>query len=496
MSQDVDVVVVGSGPNGLAAAVTLARSGLSVHVIEAEDTAGGGARTVEGLVPGVVHDLCSAVHPMALASPFFRRFDLRARGVRLATPEVSYAQPLPGGRAALAFRDLGRTVAELGPDGPAWDRLMGPLVEHVDGIVSLVMGDYRHVPRDLVQAARFGLRTLEQGWGPTWDRRFSGDEAPALLTGVAAHAIIPMPSVASAGTAMLLGALAHGTGWSLPRGGTQVITDALVQDLLEHGGRLTTGVTVTGPGDLPRSRAVVLDTTPGAAARILQGRLPDRLARRLRGFPHGNGAAKVDLVLSGPVPWSGPGVGAAGTVHLGGTRQDMVRTEQEVSRGRHPQDPMVLLSDPAVSDATRIGPGGVRPLWAYTHVPRGSTRDMTEAVVARIERDAPGFRDLVVEARCVPAARMSDHNANYVGGDISTGAITLRRMLLGPTGRWDPYRLGTTGAYLCSASAPPGPGVHGMGGWHAARRVLADRFGITAPPDLSPTSGPAGPRSA
>lgn len=482
-----DVVVVGSGPNGLAAAVVLARSGLSVEVLEAQPTAGGGARTVAGIVDGVVHDQCSAVHPMALASPFFRRFDLAGRGVELLTPEVSYAQPLVDGASAVAYRSLDRTVEHLGADGPAWRSLMEPLVERADGVVRFVLGDHRTVPPDLRAAIRFGLRVLEQGLGPTWGRRFREDRAPALLTGVASHAITPLPSLPAAGTALLLGTLGHATGWCIPRGGTQVITDALLADLAAHGGVVTTDHPVRSAADLPPAHAYVFDTTPGAVAQVLGDRMPTHVARAFRRFRHGNGAAKVDFVLSGPVPWAHPEVGEAGTVHLGGSRPEVARAERDVERGRHPDHPTVLLSDPAVVDASRVGPGGIRPLWTYAHVPAGSDRDMTEAVTAEIERFAPGFRDVVVAAHAVPAARMALHNANYVGGDIAAGAVTLRRTLVGPRWQLDPFATGVDGAYLCSASAPPGPGVHGMGGWHVARRVLRDRFGITTPPDLRPT---------
>lgn len=483
---EVDAVVVGSGPNGLAAAVVLARSGLSVHVVEAQPTIGGGARTVPGPVPGVVHDQCSAVHPQAIASPFFRRFDLAARGVDMCFPEASFAQGLEGGRA-IAWRSLDRTVDELGPDGPAWRALFGPLVEHADELVGVVLGDHRRVPRGLGTAIRFALRTAEQGLSPLWDRRFRGPAAPALLTGVAAHAIVPLPSLAAAGTALMLGALGHAPGWVVPRGGTQAVTGALVADLVAHGGTLATGTTVRALDDVPRARAYLLDTTPPAAERILGDAMPSWTRRWYRRFRHGDAASKVDFVLSEPVPWREPDYARAGTVHAGGTRAEMVHAEREVHAGRHPDRPMVLVSDPAVSDPSRIGPDGTRPLWTYTHVPAGSDRDMTEAVTAQIERFAPGFRDVVVAAQATPAARLESHNANFVGGDIAAGRITMPRMLVGPAPRLDPYATGVPGVYLCSQSAPPGPGVHGMGGWHAARRVLADRFGIHEPPDLRPS---------
>lgn len=485
-TSDVDVVVVGSGPNGLAAAVTFARAGLGVRVLEAQASVGGGARTVPGLRDGVTHDLCSAVHPLAIASPFFRRFDLEARGVQMLTPDVSYAQPLPDGRAGVAYRSLERTIEGLGTDGPAWRGLMGPLVAHAGSIVGAVLGDHRRLPPRVLDAVPFGLRTLEQGLPWLWDRRFRTPEGAALLTGVAAHGITPLPSLPAAGTAMFLGMLAHATGWVVPRGGTQRITDALVADLVAHGGEVVTSRPVRTTADLGRARAYVFDTAPGTVAQVLGGRLPTTTSRAYRRFRHGNAAAKVDLVLSGPVPWRNADVRRAGTVHVGGTRAQMVAAERAVHAGRHAAPPMVLVSDPGVVDPGRVAPDGTRPLWAYAHVPAGSSHDVTEDVVGRIEEYAPGFRDVVLEARCLPATDLALHNANYVGGDIAAGALTLPRMLLGPRPPWDPYRTGAEGVYLCSASVPPGPGVHGMGGWHAARRVLREMFGVHEPPELSP----------
>ncbi|HWJ84164.1 MAG TPA: NAD(P)/FAD-dependent oxidoreductase [Cellulomonas sp.] len=487
----VEVVVVGSGPNGLAAAVTCARAGLRVQVLEAQPTIGGGARTMDlGLADGIVHDLCSAVHPMAWASPFFREFDLQARGVELLSPDVSFAQPLPDGRAGLSYRSLDRTVEGLGVDGGAWRSLVGRLAEHHEHTVAVALGDKRSIPAGLLPggfptAAAFGLAVLEQGTR-AWDRRFVDDVAPALLTGVAAHAITPLPSLAAAGTALLLASLGHaGAGWPIPRGGSGAITAALVADLEAHGGEIVTDHRVGSYADLPPAHCYLFDTTPRTLVGVLGDRLPPRSRRALEAFRYGDAAAKVDFVLSGPVPWSVPDVGRAGTVHVGGTRAEMALAESDVAAGQHAERPMVLVSDPTVVDESRRVDGR-RPLWTYAHVPSGSDVDVTEAVTAHIERYAPGFRDVVVASRCIPAAHLSEHNENYVGGDISAGAATITQMFARPTASWEPYATGRDGVYLCSASTPPGPGVHGLSGWYAARRAMREAFSITEAPSLSP----------
>ncbi|MFW5898945.1 MAG: phytoene desaturase family protein [Jiangellaceae bacterium] len=463
----------------------MGRAGLAVEVFEEQPTVGGGARTLDlGLAEGVRHNLCSAVHPMAAASPFFAGFDLAARGVELRYPEVSYAHPLDGGRAGIAYRDLARTVEGLGADGAAWRRVFRPLVEHIDGVVEFGTFDRRRVPWHAATAARVGLRALEQG-SRSWNLRWRSDVAPALLTGVAAHTITPLPSVAAGATAVVLGSLAHSPGWPLPVGGSQAITDAMVADLKAHDGVIHTGAAVTDLDALPRADAYLFDTAPAGLLRIVGDRMPPAYARALSRYRYGNAVAKVDFVLSGPVPWQHPEVGRAGTVHVGGTRPEMAEAEAAVLAGRHPERPMLLLSDPALLDPEREV-GGLRPLWTYAHVPAGSIVDVGDAVQAQIERFAPGFSDVVVARNTISAAGMERHNANYVGGDIAAGAVTLWQMLARPAPRWNPYATPVDGVYLCSAATPPGPAVHGMGGLHAARHALRDRFGIHRLPSLAP----------
>jgi phytoene dehydrogenase-like protein len=477
-----DVTIVGSGPNGLALAVICARAGLKVQVVEAQPTFGGGARTAaDPDSPGVVHDVCSAVHPLALASPFLAAFDLRARGVRLVVPEISYANPLPGRPAAIAYRDLDRTCAELA-HGASWRRLLGRLVEESDDVVGLLLGDKRSMPRSLPSALRLGLRMLAQGT-PAWGS-LAGEDARALFTGVAAHVISRMPSMTAAGAGMMLATLAHSVGWPIPVGGSQAITDALIADLRAYGGELTAGVEVREPPGGPGS-VVAFDTAPTALLRIYGSNLPDRYAKELRRYTFGPGVAKVDFVLSEDIPWSDPRLARAPTLHLGGTREQMARAEADIAAGRHAQWPMVLAASPHLADPGRIDIVGRRPFWTYAHVPSGSTLDATEAVTEVVERFAPGFRDIVVAARAVPAARLADHNANYVGGDIGMGGNSAWRAIAGPTPRLNPWSTPIPGVYLCSAATPPGGGVHGMAGYYAARTLLRREFGLGMP-KLSP----------
>jgi phytoene dehydrogenase-like protein len=493
MASEFDVVIVGSGPNGLAAAVIFAAAGLSVHVVESQPQPGGGCRTVElDLGAPLRHDLCSAVHPMAAASPFFEMFDLASR-VELAHPEVAYAHPLDDGPAVMAYRDFEKTVDELCADDPAdgrlFRRIMAPLVDGVEAVRGIGLSDMRSIPSaalsptGLLAAADMAARALELGT-TLWDRLAGAKRCGALLTGVAAHANTVIPSVAGAGTALLLGTLAHTHGWPIPVGGSQSITDALIADLSTRGVEVTCGCHIGRGSQLPTARVYVFDTSPWTVAEVFADRLSARYRRALNRFKPGNGVAKVDFALSEPVPWADAGVARAGTVHLGGDRSEMEQVEKQTTAGRVSDRPMLLVSQPTVVDQSRLGKNGECPLWTYAHVPNGSTRDMTDAVSAQIERFAPGFRDVVIGSRCIPANELSHHNANYVGGDIGVGHVSMYRMVARPMLKWDPYRTALGDVYLCSGSTPPGPGVHGMSGLHAAKRVLNQHFGISSIPDL------------
>ncbi|GAA2240883.1 NAD(P)/FAD-dependent oxidoreductase [Rarobacter faecitabidus] len=479
---EVDAVVVGAGPNGLAAAVTLARAGLKVHVFEREQLPGGGAGTRELTLPGFRHDVCSAVHPLAFESAFFRAFELPRR-VEFAVPELSFAHPLDDRPPGLAYRDLGRTRARLGADGDAYARLMGSLAAHTSAVAEFTGGPLVRIPPDLAMAARFGMKTLEQGT-PAWGARFREPVAPAMLTGVMAHSILRLPGLAAAGSGLALAAYAHARGWPIPRGGSQAIIDAMVDDLKAHGGALTTGVHVSTLDQLPRSRAVLLDVTPRAFLTMIEDELPASYRRALTRFRYGSAVAKVDFALSEPVPWRDAELREAGTVHVGGSRAQIKGAERAVARGRHPRNPYVLVSQPSLFDPTRA-PAGKHTLWTYTHVPADSPVDREEAIIAQIERFAPGFRDTILASASRSAIEVARGNPNYPGGDIAAGTPDVRQLLRRPVARPDPWRTPLAGVYLCSASTSPGPGVHGLAGWNAALSALKHEFGERTAPDLS-----------
>jgi phytoene dehydrogenase-like protein len=477
--RDADAIVVGSGPNGLAAAVTLARAGLSVLVIEGAATLGGGCRTDELTLPGFRHDVCSAVHPLAGASPFFTAgIDLAARGVRLLTPKVAFAHALDGGRAAALAGSVEETAGTLGPDARAYRRLVGPLVRDMPLTLPAILAPlFRSVPEHPVALARYGLEGLLPA--SVLARRFRGDQARALLAGAAAHTMLPLTSPLTGAVGMLFLMTGHGVGWPVVEGGSAGIIDALAAELTSLGGRFETGRWVDSLDSLPPARAVLLDVTPRQFLGLAGDRIPARHRRALRRFRYGPGVCKVDWALSGPVPWQALACREAGTVHVGGTFAEVAAGEAEVAAGQHPQRPFCLTAQPGVVDPSRA-PDGRHTLWGYCHVPSGSTVDMTDRIEAQIERFAPGFRDLILARSVRTAADMERYNPSYVGGDIGAGAGTLRQTFLRPTPRWNPYRTPLRGVYLCSASTPPGGGVHGMCGAWAARTALSD-LGVARP---------------
>ncbi|MDN5794754.1 MAG: NAD(P)/FAD-dependent oxidoreductase [Intrasporangium sp.] len=462
-------VVVGSGPNGLAAALTLAAEGLDVTVLESADRIGGGARSGELTLPGLIHDECSGFHPLAVDTPFSRRFDLAAHGLRWRWAEFEYTHPLDGGRGAVAGRSVADTVAGLGPDGRSWERVFGGLAPRFADIAEDFLRPLLHVPRHPVKLARFGAAALPPA--ATLARIWSTDEARALFAGVAAHALRPFTAALSSAIGVALGAAAHRYGWPVAEGGSAAITRAMLGLLGEHGGHVETGVRVGSLEQLGAPDVILLDTSPEAAVRIVGDRMPPRVASSLRRYRHGPGVSKVDFAVEGGVPWTHEPSRRAGTVHVGGKLEEVSLAEREVNRGRMPERPFVLVGQQYVADPSRSR-GDVHPVYTYAHVPHGWAGDATLAVEAQIERFAPGFRDRVLARHVRSAGALETDNPNYLGGDIVGGANDALQLVFRPRITLTPYSLGVPGVYLCSAATPPGAGAHGMCGWNAARAAL------------------------
>jgi phytoene dehydrogenase-like protein len=465
-----DAVVVGAGPNGLVAAITLAAAGRSVLVIEASDTIGGGCRSAELTHPGFVHDVCAAVHALAASSPAFTELDLARHGLEWIHPELPLAHPLDDGSAAVLHRSLDETAAGLGSDAAAWKRLMGPSVRHWSQLAPQLMGPIVSVPRHPVTLARFGLKALLPA--SVMQRRFDTDRAAALFGGCAAHAFLPLTSPLTASFGMMLALSAQTGGWPIAKGGSQAVVDALAAHLRELGGTIQTGRRVERLDDLPSHRAVLFDTNPEQLASIAGDHLPARYRARLHRFRHGPAAYKVDYALDGPVPWTNPDCRRAGTVHVGGTFAQIRSAEADVAAGRMPERPFILVAQQSLFDPSRA-PDGKHTFWAYAHVPNGWTGDASQAIDRQIERFAPGFRDLVTARHVMPPAVQQRYNANNVGGDIGGGSHGGLQLVFRPTPRLRAYATPNPSLFLCSASSPPGGGVHGMCGRNAARVALA-----------------------
>jgi phytoene dehydrogenase-like protein len=462
-----DAVVVGAGPNGLAAAVTLAEAGRSVRVIEAQETIGGGTRTAELTLPGFRQDVCSAIHPALVASPFFRSLQL---DIELIEPSAAIAHPLDGGTAVLAHRSLSDTAQQLGADGRAYRGLLEPLVAHWDTLAGELMGPIAHVPRHPLSLARFGLAALRSAKGLA-EARFDTQPGRALFAGAAAHSVLPLEQPASASFGLVLLVLAHASGWPFPRGGSQAIADALAARLRALGGEIETGNHVSSLRELPNTRLVLCDVTPKQLLSLAGDRLPERYRRRLQRWRYGPGVFKLDYALDGPIPWRAPEVAEAGTVHVGGSLAEIVESERAVWEGRHTERPFVLLAQQSLFDNTRA-PTGKHTVWAYCHVPNASTFDMRERIEAQIERFAPGFRERVLACTPRNTRDLERENPNLVGGDIAGGANTFGQLLARPALRLVPYSTPLPWLYICSGSTPPGAGVHGMCGHLAARAAL------------------------
>ena len=475
MGSEPDAIVIGSGPNGLAAAVTLARAGLTVRVLEANSSIGGGARSAELTLPGFVHDVCSAVHPLAAGSPFFRSLPLENFGLEWIQPEIALAHPFDHGRAACLYRDVERTADSLGKDQSVYRGLMKPLLRKWPSLSAEFLQPMLHVPRDPLALAMFGLPALCPA---TLLARllFRTEEARALFAGIAAHSFLPLDAPVSSAFGLVLGAAGHAVGWPVAKGGSQAISDALARHLRELNGEIITGQPIDDIDAVPKASAILFDSTAWEFARIAGHRLPKRYRERLEKFRHAPAVFKIDYALNSPIPWQAEACRRAGTVHLGGTLDEVAFGEREVARGRLPQRLFVLVAQQSVFDATRA-PQGQHTLWAYCHAPVGCQLDLSDRIEAEIERFAPGFRDCIIARHKSGPRDLQRSNRNLAGGEINGGAANLWQLLARPTLSPTPYRTPLRGVYLCSSSTPPGGGVHGMCGHHAARAALRDRFG-------------------
>ena len=460
--------VVGSGPNGLAAAIVLASAGLEVEVLEAEATPGGAARTLPLTRPGFLHDFGSAVHPLAAGSPFFSTLPLEDHGLHFIHSPAPLAHPLDDGTAVVLERDLHAAKGSLGADGAAWDGLVRPFVEHWKALAGDVLGPVLGFPRHPLLMARFGARALSSAQGLV--RRFRGERARALFAGMAAHSFLALDEPLSGAFGLLLAVLAHAVGWPIPRGGAQSLTNALCEHLRAQGGRVRTSSRVESLAALGEPALVLCDVTPRQLLALGQDLFPERFQRRLAAFRFGPGAFKVDYALAAPIPWMAAECSRAATVHVGGSFEEIARAERTTRQGGHAERPFVLLAQPSLFDPSRA-PAGQHTAWAYCHVPNGSKVDMLARLEAQIERFAPGFRERVLERRVFFPEGLEAMDANLVGGDIAGGALDLGQFAFRPT--WRGYATPAHGVYLCSASTPPGGGVHGMCGYHAARAALA-----------------------
>lgn len=469
-----DAVIIGSGPNALAAGIRLARENLSVLIVEAKETPGGGARSAELTLPGFVHDICSAIHPLAAGSPFFQTLPLAEYGLEFVEPPASLAHPLDDGTAVLLKKSIADTSANLGEDAENYRKLVEPFVENWDALAPDILAPLR-VPAHPFLTARFGLKAFRSARAFN-EKYFAGARARAVFGGCAAHSMIPLEDLPSAAIGFVLTLAAHAVGWVFPRGGTQKLTDALAGYFLALGGEIKTNCPVENVDELPSARAILFDVTPRQILQIAGRRLPAGYKKRLENYRYGAGAFKMDFALSEPIPWTAKDCALAGTVHLGGDFDEIAESERRHANGRASEKPFVLLAQNSLFDDARA-PAGKHTAWAYCHVPNGAAVDMSEQIENQIERFAPGFRDCVLAKSVIPPADLEKYNANYVGGHVNGGANILSQLFTRPVASFNPYKIPAEGFYICSASTPPGAGVHGMCGFHAARAVLSGEFG-------------------
>jgi phytoene dehydrogenase-like protein len=461
-----DAVVVGAGPNGLAAAIEIARADRSVLVIEAAETVGGGARTSELTLPGFRHDDCSAIHPMGVASPFFRKLPLHDHGLEWVHPGFPLAHPLDDGSTALIDHSIDVTADRFGEDGPAYRRVMEPLLRDADKLLAGFLSPMTRVPRNPFVMLRLGRLAVRPATKIV--DLFKTPGARALYGGNAAHAIMPLDRLPTGAFGFVYSFLAHAYGWPMPRGGSQAISDALAGYLASLGGRIECGRRITSFRELPPARAYLFDTSPRQLLDIAGDELSWSYKRKLARYKYGAAVFKIDWALDGPIPWKAPECTLAGTLHLGGTFEEIAASEAAVAAGEHPDNPWVIVAQQSLFDPTRA-PSGKHTAWAYCHVPNGSTVDMTDVLERQVERFAPGFRDLVIGRSTRTAVDLERYNENYVGGDIASGEPSLRQIVFRPVARRVPYATPHPGIFICSSSTPPGPGVHGMCGYYAAR---------------------------
>ncbi len=475
---DYDVVVVGSGPNGLAAAITMQQAGLSVLVLEGKDTIGGGLRTKELTLPGYYHDVCSAVHPLAVASPFFQTLPLHEHGLEYIYPPLAAAHPFDNGPAAILTSSLSETAQRLGADKDAYQRLMEPVVADWPRLAASILGPLEF-PDNPLAMARFGLKAIPSA---RWTaHRFSTAQARGLWAGMCAHAMQPLSNLTTSAIGLVLMAAGHRRGWPIPKGGSQAIANALASYFQSIGGQIQTDTYVRSLNQLPSWRSLLFDITPKQLLQIAGHSFSSIYQWQLKRYRYGVGVYKIDWALDAPVPFTDPDCYRAGTVHIGNTYEEIAYEEKAIWKGASPQQPFVLLAQPSPFDSSRA-PEGKHTLWGYCHVPSGSRLDMTSIIEKQVERFAPGFRERILARSTMDATQMEDYNPNYVGGDINGGVIDVSQLFTRPALRLSPYRTSAKGMYICSSSTPPGGGVHGMCGYYAARRALRDIFGLQPAP--------------